>query len=88
MVRSITQFRFKNFLQYQDESSAKISRNTGKQNPGRNSGGTGFQPVQKTLIYQRVIHRLETCATGFFSFAADLSSLEPFSQGSQDAFML
>jgi hypothetical protein len=40
------------------EDSAKISRYIGKQNPGRNSGGTGFQPVQKTLIYQRVIHRL------------------------------
>jgi hypothetical protein len=62
------------------ESSAKISRYTGKQNPGRNFGGTGFQPVQKTLIYQIVIHRLEACATGFFSFEADLSSLKPFSQ--------
>jgi hypothetical protein len=27
------------------------------------SGGTGFQPVQKTSIYQRVKHRLEACAT-------------------------
>jgi hypothetical protein len=41
--------------------------------------------VQKTLIYQRVTHRLEACATGFFSFEADLSSLKPFWQRSQVA---
>jgi hypothetical protein len=64
----------------------KFYRYTGKQNPGRNSGGTGFQPVQKTMIYHRVIHRLEACATGFFSFEADFSSLKPFSQRSQVLF--
>jgi len=75
---------FKPFSQRsQLETSAKISRYTGGPNPGKKSGGTGFQPVQKTLIYQRVTHRLEASATGFFSFEADLSSLKPFSQRSQ-----
>jgi hypothetical protein len=44
--------------------------------------------VQKTLIYQKVTHRLEACATGFFSFEADLSSLKPFSRSSQDAIKI
>ena len=70
-------------LETEVETSAKISRYTGKQKSVEKSGGTGFQPVQNALTYQIVKHMLEACATGFFSFEADLSSLKPFSQRSQ-----